>query len=92
MCVDFIDYNATCVKDLYLMHNINHVIEESSGYKMLSIMDAYSRYNHIKMDHMDAPKKIFMSNPGNYYYKVTPFGLKNPDLTYLILMDALFSN
>lgn len=52
---------------------------------------SYSRYNQIKMDHIDAPKRAFMSNHSNYYYNVMPFGLKNAISTYHRLMDAVFS-
>lgn len=38
----------------------------------MSLMEAYSNYNHIKMDLMDMPKTTFMSNHGNYYYNVLP--------------------
>lgn len=33
-----------------------------------------------------------MSNHGNYYYNVVPFGLKNANAIYKQLMDAVFSN
>jgi len=38
-------------------------------------MDAYSRYNQIKMDLLDAPKTSFMTNTQNYHYEVMLFGL-----------------
>lgn len=57
----------------------------------MSLIDAYSGYNQIKMDPVDAPKKDFMSNHGNHYYNVMPFGLNNVGATYQLLMDAVFS-
>lgn len=39
-------------------------------------MDAYSGYKYINMDQIDAPKMTFMSNHGNYYYKVMLLTLK----------------
>lgn len=45
-------------------------------------MDAYSGYNQIKMDLVDAPKKAFMSNHDNYYYNVMPSRLNNIGVTY----------
>lgn len=33
------------------------------------------------MDLVDAPKTTFISNHGNYYYNVVPFGLKNAGAT-----------
>lgn len=55
-------------------------------------MDAYSGYNQIHKDLLDAPKTTFMSNHDNYYYNVTPFSLKNIDTTYQWLMDVIFSH
>lgn len=62
MCVDFTNLNAACPKDPYLLPDINHPIGRSSGYWVLSFMNAYSGYNQIKMDQLDAPKTAFMSN------------------------------
>lgn len=60
MCVDFRNLNTVCLKDLYMLSNINKLINGSLGYKTLNFMDTYSSYNQIKMDPLEAPKKIFM--------------------------------
>ncbi|MCI76437.1 retrovirus-related pol polyprotein, partial [Trifolium medium] len=53
-------------------------------------MDAYSGYNQIKMNPLDAPHTSFMTNICNYFYNVMPFGLKNARATYQRLMDRVF--
>lgn len=58
---------------------------------MLSFMDTYYGYNHIKMDPVDAQKIIFISNDDNYYYNVMPFGLKNIRATCQMLMVIVLS-
>jgi len=50
MCVDNIDLNKACLKDAYMLLNIDKLVDNSSGYKLLSFMDAYSGYNQIPMD------------------------------------------
>jgi len=45
-------------------------------------MDAYSRYNQIKMHSPDKDKTVFIINWRIYYYKVMPFGLKNVEATF----------
>lgn len=50
MCVDFTNLNTACPKDLYPLSDIDLLIEGSSGYCMLSFMDAYMGYNRIWMD------------------------------------------
>lgn len=42
-------------------------MDGSSGYCII-FMDAYSGYNHIKMNLIDVSKIVFMSNHDNYYY------------------------
>ncbi|CAJ2642757.1 uncharacterized protein LOC123899916 [Trifolium pratense] len=91
MCVDFTDLNKACPKDPYPLPNIDRLIDGTSGYKMLSFMDAYSGYNQIRMNALDAPHTAFMSNTCNYNYRVMPFGLKNAGATYQRLMDRIFA-
>lgn len=44
--------------------------------------ECLSGYNQIRMDPLDAPKIASVSNHDNYYYNITPFGLKNVGVTY----------
>lgn len=82
MCMDFTDMSYACPKDLYPLSDIDRLIDRSSGYCMLSFMDAYLGYKQIQMDPLDASKTSFMLNHDNYYYNVTPFSLKNVGVTY----------
>lgn len=81
ICLDFTDMKTAYPKDSYPLLDIDHLIDESLFYYMLSFIGSYSRYNQIWMDPLDAPKTIFISNHCNYYYNVTPFGLKNTRAT-----------
>ncbi|GAU35844.1 hypothetical protein TSUD_63330 [Trifolium subterraneum] len=92
MCVDFTDLNKACPKEPYPLPSIDRLIDGASGYKTLSFMDAYSGYNQIKMNTLDAPHTTFMSNTCNYHYTVMPFGLKNAGATYQRLMDRVFAH
>jgi hypothetical protein len=83
--------NMVCPKDPYPLPNIDHLIDSASGYKTLSFMDAYSGYNQIQMDPLDAPKTAFMTNTKNYHYEVMSFGLKNAGATFQRSMDTAFS-
>lgn len=82
MCANFTDLNAACPKDPYPLLNIDHLIDGSSSYKVLSFMDVYSRYIHIRMNPINSLNRVFMSNHDNYYYDVIPFGVKNVGTTY----------
>ena len=45
ICVDYTDLNKVCHKDLYPPPNINHLVDDASGFGMLSFEDAFSGYN-----------------------------------------------
>ncbi|XP_057432627.1 uncharacterized protein LOC130725411 [Lotus japonicus] len=53
MCVDYTDLNKACPKDPFPLPSIDALVDNSSGYEYLSLMDAYSRYNQIPMHRDD---------------------------------------
>jgi len=54
-------------------------------------MDAYSGYNQIRMDPLDASKTAFMTNTKNYHYEVMSFGLRNAGATFQRSIDSMFA-
>ena len=73
------------------MPNIDKLVDGASGNATLSLMDAYSGCNQIKMHPADEDKTSFMTANENYCYRTMPFGLKNAGATYQHLMDKVFS-
>ena len=49
MCVDFMDLNKACPKDSFPLPRINQLVDSTVGHKLLMFIDAFSRYNQIKM-------------------------------------------
>ncbi|XP_057719609.1 uncharacterized protein LOC130934033 [Arachis stenosperma] len=92
MCVDFTNLNKACPKDAYPLPYIDKLVDNASGFKALSFMDAYSGYNQILMHPEDQSKTAFITEHGNFCYKVMPFGLKNAGATYQRLMDKVFQH
>ena len=45
ICIDFRDLNCTCPKDDFLLPHIDLLIDNTTGYEMLSFMDGFSGYN-----------------------------------------------
>ena len=82
MCVDFTDLNRAYPKDSYPLPHIDQLVDSIAGHKLLSFMDAFSRYNQIRMDDADQEKTSFVTSQGLFCYKVMPFGLKNARATY----------
>jgi len=54
-------------------------------------MDAFSRYNQIKMAKEDQGKTSFITSQGLYCYKVMPFWLKNAGATCQRLVNKMVS-
>ncbi|GAV85114.1 RVT_1 domain-containing protein, partial [Cephalotus follicularis] len=90
MCIDFTDLNKACPKDHFPLPKIDQLVDATSGYKILSFLDAYSRYNQIPMYKHDENKTAFITDRGMYCYKVMPFGLKNAGATYQRLVNKIF--
>jgi hypothetical protein len=53
MCVDFTDLNKACPKDSFPLPRIDALVDSTSGYGLLSFMDAFSGYNQILMHSQD---------------------------------------
>ena len=91
MCVDYTNLNKACPKDSYLLSNINHLVDNTSGFRILSFRDAFSEYNQVKIHPDDEEKTAFITNEGVYYYQVVPFTLKNVGATYQRMMNMVLS-
>jgi len=61
MCVDFIDLNKACSKDLYSLPSIDTLVDSVSSCRILSFLDAFSGYNQIRMHPRDECKIVFMT-------------------------------
>ena len=62
MCVDFTNLNKVCPKDSYPLSRIDQLVDSTAGHRLLSFMDAFSRYNQIKMDEEDQEKTSFITS------------------------------
>ncbi|RDX72558.1 hypothetical protein CR513_47941, partial [Mucuna pruriens] len=76
----------------YPLPNIDRLVDRASSFTLLSFMDAYSRYNQIRIHLQDEPKTTFITDSGTFCYMVMPFVLKNADATYQHLMDNIFKD
>ena len=89
--MDFTDLNKECPKDSYPLLRVNVLVDFTAQHQLLSFMDAFSGYNHIKMDEEDQKKTSFVPNQSLFCYKVMSFGLKNAGRTYQRLMNKTFA-
>ncbi|XP_070014613.1 uncharacterized protein [Nicotiana sylvestris] len=70
--------------------SFDQLIDATAGHELSSFLDAYSRYNQIKMDPLDEEKASFIKDKGTYCCKIMPFGLKNAGATYQRLVTKMF--
>lgn len=82
--------NKVCPKDEFLLPNIDIIVDLTTGYEMLSLMDGFSGYNQIWIAPEDQHKMAFTCPWGTYYWNVMPFGLKNVGATYQRSMTIIF--
>ena len=90
MCMDYTNLNKAFPKYEYPFPNIDKLVDSSSGYKLLSFMDAYSGYNQIPIVKNDRKHTTFLTEGANYMYNVMPFGLWNSCAIYQRIMNKVF--
>lgn len=62
--IGFADLNRACPTDSFPLPTVNRLIDASSGFRFLSFMDAFSRYNQISMHPNDQEKASFVIEEG----------------------------
>ena len=90
VCVDYTNLNEACLKDNFPLPRIDQIVDVAAGHRILSFLDAFSRYYQIPMHLPDAEKTTFITPNGLYCYDVMPFGLKNAGATYQRLVNKIF--
>jgi hypothetical protein len=88
MCIDFTALNKHFPKDYFPLPRIDQIIDSTAGCERLSFLDAYSRYNQIRLKVEDEDKTAFITLHGVYCYTTMTFGLKNVGATYQRCMQA----
>jgi hypothetical protein len=76
VCIDFRNLNKTTPKDEYPMPIADILINNASGYRVISFLDGNAGYN---------PGFI-----GLFEWVVMTFGLKNAGATYQLAMNLIF--
>lgn len=90
ICVDFTDLIKACQQDSFPLPHIDLIIDSTAGHPLLSFMDAYSKYNQIKMSPDNEKKIVFIMDQVLYCYKAMSFGCKNAGATYQRLVNRMF--
>ena len=62
MCVNFTNLNKACTKDNFPLPRIDQMVDSTAGHRLLTFMDAFSRYNQIKLAEEDQEKTTFITS------------------------------
>ena len=91
VCVDYTNLNYVCPKDSFPLLRINQIVDSTTDYGMLSLINAFSGYHQILMFQPNEEKTFFVTPRKLYCYKVImPFELKNFGATFQRLMTKIF--
>lgn len=82
MYVDFTSLNNTCPINSFPLSWIYQLVDATIKHELLTFMDTYSSYNHIKMHVSDQEHPLFITNKWLYCYKVILLWLKTASATY----------
>jgi hypothetical protein len=55
MCVGFTDLNKSCKKDDFPMEWVDKIIDDAANSEMLSLLDMFSGYHHIRVRTRSVP-------------------------------------
>ncbi|KAL0286736.1 UNVERIFIED_CONTAM: Retrovirus-related Pol polyprotein from transposon opus [Sesamum angustifolium] len=82
--------HKVCPKDFYPLSRIDQLVDFTSGWELLSMMDASQGYYQIMLAPEDHKKISFITSDEIFCYVAMPFGLKNTGATYQRLVDKIF--
>lgn len=82
LCVDFQDLNRASLKDHYLLPSMESILQMVAGLEMLSLLDGFFSYNHIRVKDGDQHKTTFTTKRGTFAYAKMPVGLSNAGVTF----------
>ena len=62
MCVDFTDLNKACPEDSYPLPSIDALVDNASGCRLFNFLDAFSKYNQIRMHPEMSARRLSWQN------------------------------
>jgi hypothetical protein len=92
LCVDFHALNRANVKEHFPLSNMEIILQQVAGSRMMSVLDGFSGYNQIKVKREDIFKTDFITRWGTFSYERMPFGLSNAGATFQRAMKIDFDD
>jgi hypothetical protein len=83
MCIDCSSLNKACPKDPFPLPQIDQIVDSTSGYDLLCLLDAYLGFHQIPMSTEDEEHTTFITIDSLFCYVSMPYGLKNALPTFV---------
>jgi hypothetical protein len=90
ICIDFKKLNASTKKDPYPSPFIDEMLNTIASYEAYFLLDGYSRYHQTSIALEDRYKIAFVTNWGDFIWKVMSFKVKNGPPTYQRVVTKTF--
>jgi hypothetical protein len=88
MCMDFIDLNKCCPKDDFPLTRIDKIVDSTTSYEMMALLDCFFGYHQIWLRKEDEEETSFITPFGTFCYLRMPEGLRNVEPTFCGMMKA----
>jgi hypothetical protein len=92
LCVYFHAFNRASIKDNFPLPNMEMILQQVAGSKMMSLLDDFYGYSQIRFKRTDKYKSNFKTRWGNFVYEQIYFGLTNAGATFQRAMQIYFDN
>ncbi|GJX98174.1 putative nucleotidyltransferase, ribonuclease H [Tanacetum coccineum] len=89
MCIDYRELNKLTVKNRYPLSRIDDLFDQLQGLRVYSKIDPRSGYHQLRVREEDISKTAFRTRYGHYEFQVTPFGLTNAPVVFMLLMNRV---
>jgi hypothetical protein len=92
LCIDFCALNQDSIKYYFPLPNMEMILQQVAGSRMMSLLDGFFGYNQIELKREDKYKTTFITHWNTFSFECMPFGLYNVGATFQRAMYIAFDD